>query len=180
MTRPPEAARVRPVSVPASAENAVCRLIRGLAGLPETNVLAFGFLLHLPWELWLFGSGSVMDSHVRDSGELPLALSLAALAHAAINLLAFWFIAAGVRTRSWIRSAGVDTLGVFVLSSVMFTLMAESLANGVFVEAEHLGALPSFVAPGQGVPSLLQSVVAPVLIVGILRRQLPRVREASS
>ena len=148
------------------------RAVLGLAAFPEVNVLGFGFLLHLPWELWLSGSGSGVDGHLRSSGELPLALSLAALAHAGINLLAFWFIAGLARSRRWPGSAGADAIGIFVLSSLVFTLVAESLVMGVLTQWEHPAALPTFAAPGLGLPSLLQGIVAPLLIAGILRRQL--------
>lgn len=37
-----------------------CRLVRAAPPLrrsPELTLLAFGFVLHLPWELWLVGVG---------------------------------------------------------------------------------------------------------------------------
>lgn len=147
------------------------RLIGQFGDLPETNVLIFGFLLHLPWELWLSGAGRGIDPHLLSSGELPLALSLAAVAHAGLDLLAFWFVAVGTRGRDWIRAPGIDTLGSFVLVSLLFTLIAESLLTGVFTGWEHLASLPTFVAPGLGYASLLQGLAVPLLIVAMVRRQ---------
>lgn len=145
---------------------------QSLTTLPELNLLAFGFLLHLPWELWLFEIGMSRESHLQTSGELPLALSIAAFAHAATNLIAFWFIAAVARTRAWIRVVDRDTGLMFVLSSGIFTLIFESLVMGVLTQWEHPALLPTFVAPGIELASVLQAIVTPVLIVAVLRRQL--------
>lgn len=145
---------------------------RSLTRLPELNLLAFGFLLHLPWELWLFEIGMSRESHLQTSGELPLALSLAAFAHAATNVIAFWFIAAVAGTRGWIGVADRGTGPMFVLSSGIFTLIFESLVMGVLTQWEHPSFLPTFVAPGIELASVLQAVVTPVLLVAVLRRQL--------
>lgn len=150
---------------------------QSLVALPELNLLAFGFLLHLPWELWLSGAGMTRDSHLLTSGELPLALSLAALMHAGINVAAFWFIAAGARTRGWIRAADRGAVLLFSFASVIFTLVVESLVIGVFTQWEHPALLPTFVAPGLELPSILQTVVTPLLMVAVVRRQLGSPRE---
>lgn len=150
----------------------VARAARALTGVPELNLLAFGFLLHLPWELWLSGIGTSGESHLQSSGELPLALSLAALAHAGINVAAFWFIAAGARTRRWIRAADRAAVLIFAGASVMFTLIVESLVIGVLTQWEHPAFLPTFIAPGIELPSVLQAAVTPLLMVAVVRRQL--------
>lgn len=149
-----------------------------LAVLPELNLLAFGSLLHLPWELWLAGSGTRGDPHLLTSGELGLALSLAALAHAGIGVAAFWFVAVGASGRTWIRAGGIETISVFVLTSLLFTLVAESLVTGVLTQWAHAALVPTFVAPGMGFPSLLQGVVTPILMAAIVRRQLGPLRGA--
>ena len=146
--------------------------VRYLARLPELNVLAFGFLLHLPWELWLSGAVMGAEAHLATSGELPLALSSAAVAHAAIGVAAFWFVAAFARSRGWIRTSGLDAIGIFVLASLLFTLIAESLVMGLLSRLEHPGFLPTFAAPGLGLPSLLQGIVSSSLIILLVRRQL--------
>lgn len=151
--------------------------VRSLATLPELNLLVAGFLLHLPWELWLTGIGTTGGSHLRTSGELPLALSLAALAHAGIGVLAFWFIAAGARTRRWILEADREAVLVFVLVSVVFTLIFESFVVGVVTRWEHPPLLPNFAAPGLALPSLLQTLVTPLLMLVVVRRQLRSPRE---
>lgn len=143
-----------------------------LSLLPELNLLAFGFLLHLPWELWLSGSGADVGAHLRNSGELPLALSLAALVHAGVGVGAFWFIAVGARSRNWIRVADYGAVLMFALASVVFTLIVESLVIGVLTWWEHPAFLPTFVAPGLEFPSVLQAVVTPLLILAVVRRQL--------
>lgn len=155
--------------------------MRALTGLPELNLLAFGFLLHLPWELWLSGAETSGDSHLATSGELPLALSLAALAHAAIGVIAFWFVAACARNRSWIRTTGAGGTGIFVLASLLLTMIGESVVMGLLTQFEHPRLLPTFVARGLGFPSLLQGVVSPLLMIAVVRRQLGwPVEEASA
>lgn len=143
-----------------------------LAAAPEFNLLGFGFLLHLPWELWLSAAGSGLDGHLATSGELPLALSLASLAHAALDVVAYWFVAATFRSRQWIRSPRIDSIGLFVISSFLFTMIAESVVMGIFTGLEHAAALPAAVEPGLGFPSVLQGVISPLLILAIVRRQL--------
>lgn len=143
-----------------------------LARLPELNVLGFGFLLHLPWELWLSGAVMDVDSHLATFGELPLALSSAAVAHAALGVAAFWFVAAFARSRNWIQTPGMDAIGIYVFASLLFTLIAESLVMGLLSQLEHPGFLPTFAAPGLGLPSLLQGIVSSSLIVLLVRRQL--------
>ena len=140
--------------------------------LPELNLLAFGFLLHLPWELWLSGFGADVAAHLRSSGELPLALSLAALVHAGVGVAAFWFIAVAVRTRNWIRVADYGAVLMFGLASVVFTMIVESFVIGVLTWWEHPALLPTFVAPGIELPSVLQAVVTPLLTIAVVRRQL--------
>lgn len=152
-------------------------VVSPLASLPELNLLAFGFLLHLPWELWLSGVGADGGWHLWTSGELPLALSLAALAHAGVSLAAFWFVAVGARTRNWIRAADLGAAFLFALVSMVFTLIVESLVMGVLTQWEHPAYLPTFVAPGLELPSVLQSVVTPLLTVAVVRRQLRPSRE---
>ena len=150
---------------------------QSLVALPELNLLAFGFLLHLPWELWLSGSGPDVGAHLRTSGELPLALSLAALVHAGVGVAAFWFIAVVARSRKWIRVADCGAVLMFALASVVFTLIVESLVIGVLTQWEHPAFLPTFVAPGIELPSVLQAVVTPLLIAAVVRRQLRPSRE---
>ena len=143
-----------------------------LAAAPEINLLGFGYLLHLPWELWLSAAGSGIDAHLAASGELPLALSVASLAHAALDLVAYWFVAATYGSRQWIHRPRIDSVGIFVISSFLFTMIAESVVMGVFAGLEHAAALPTAVDPGLGFSSVLQGFVSPLLIVAIVRRQL--------
>ena len=61
---------------------------------------------------------------------------------------------------------------VFVLAALVFTVIGESAATGVLTEWEHVGSLPTLVAPGLGLASLLEVVTVPFATVWITGRQL--------
>jgi hypothetical protein len=140
--------------------------------VPELNILFFAFLLFLPWELWLSASSLRSDGHALAS-EVAWMSTLASLGHAAISVLAFWVVAGGTPTaRGWIRAPRPSTVLVFVLAALVFTVIGESAATGVLTEWEHVGSLPTLVAPGLGLASLLEVVTVPFATVWITGRQL--------
>lgn len=148
----------------------LAKLASRLLATPEVNVVGFGFLLHTPWELWLTGRGP--SSHLAVTGELAAAISVAAAVHAAIALVAFWIVAGAGGGRRWVRSSSREGATVFVFASVLLTLIVESLATGVLTGWEHATFIPTVVEPGLAYASLGQFVTVPLLLLGILTRQL--------
>lgn len=145
---------------------------RRLLDLPEINVLFFAFVLFLPWELWLSAASLRSDGHGVPE-EVAWMSTLASLGHAAVSVLAFWVVAGGTPAgRGWIRPPRPSSVLVFVLSALVFTVIGESAATGVLTGWEHAGSLPTLVAPGLGLASLLEVVAVPIATAWVVGRQL--------
>lgn len=96
----------------------------------------------------------------------------ATLGDVVIALVAFWSTAAVARSRLWFlapaRIAWVTYLAVGVLLTVSF----EWLATGVLQRWNYTAAMPRLPRTPIGLLPLLQWIVLPPLVIGIVRRQI--------
>mgnify|MGYP001576796075 CR=1 FL=1 len=137
---------------------------------PETNVVLFAFLLNLPWEIWQIPLFKGVASLAHWDGVIMC--TRAAVGDAVITLLAFWLVAATVRSRGWIRRPTAVTLGTFVAVGVVATVVLEYWATQVGGRWQYAEAMPRLPLLGTGLAPLLQWLLLPPLVVWLVRRQI--------
>ena len=130
----------------------------------------FAFLLHFVWEMWQipFFTATSSDSHWVG----VVACTRATVGDAAISLVAFWFVAAVARSRSWILDSSPSQVGTFVAVGVVITIMLESLATGPLKRWSYTSLMPLLPVLGTGIVPLLQWILLPPLTIWFVRRQL--------
>ena len=133
-------------------------------------MLGFGFLLHLPWEVWLALVSRQPDPHLVTTGELPIALALEAMSRAGLGVIGFWIVAGVNDSREWIEAGGSDELRLYLVACVVLTLIMESLAPGRMTDWRHPGSLAILASPGQALLAVLQIVTVPLVLVLAVRR----------
>lgn len=140
-----------------------------LLALPEGNLLVFGLLLHYPWEFLqvpLF-AGLAEAPH----WEAVKFCSGAALGDAALTVVAYW-LAAMVAGRRWIVELPGRAVAVYLAAGLIATVSLEWVNAEVLGRWEYAGAMPTLPVLGTGLAPLVQWLVLPVLVLGIVRRQL--------
>lgn len=148
-----------------------------LLGLPEANLFVFGFLVHYPWELLqtpLFG-------HLAQAPHWQGVkfCSAAALGDAVLTVVAYW-CAAALDGRDWIRRLPRRAIAVYLLAGVVATVALEWLNTSVLDRWEYGAAMPTLPLLGTGLSPLLQWIVLPPLVLGIVHRQIQGGRSTGS
>ena len=85
-------------------------------------------------------------------------------------LTAFWVVAAALRSRGWIQEPSRRAVLGFVGVGVLITITFEWIATEILHRWAYAPSMP--VLLGTGLLPVLQWVVLPPLIVGLVRRQL--------
>lgn len=153
------------------AKRGVERLERALR-LPELHLFAFAFLLHFPLELWMMGSTLPADPHAVARGEVAKICTVGATAHALVTVVAFWIVSVAGRSRGWVRAPLLFELAIFTLVSAVFAALAEAAAGLMLEEWAHTGTVTTFGKGGLAIPTMLQGIVAPLVTVWLVNRQL--------
>lgn len=136
---------------------------------PEFNVVAFAFLLNLPWEVW-------QVPFFRGMAEQPhwigvKACTLATFGDAGIALIAFWATAFFARTRHWLTQPGRLDTALFIGVGIVATILMEALGTGVLDRWTYSDAMPRLPVIGTGMAPLLQWLVIPPLVLWFVGRQ---------
>lgn len=137
--------------------------------LPEANLFVFGFLVHYPWEFLqvpLF-AGFAEAPH----WEAVKFCSGAALGDAVLTVVAYW-VAAGVGGRRWIAELPRRAVTLYLATGLVVTVALEWLNAGALGRWEYSPAMPTLPLLGTGLSPLAQWLVLPLLVLGIVRRQL--------
>ena len=137
--------------------------------LPEANLFVFGFLVHYPWEFLqvpLF-AGLAEAPH----WEGVKFCSGAALGDAALTVVAYW-LAAMVAGRRWIVEIPGRAVAVYLATGLIATVSLEWVNAEVLGRWEYAGAMPTLPLLGTGLSPLAQWILLPLLVLGIVRRQL--------
>lgn len=125
----------------------------------------FAYLLNFSWEFLqapLF-QGMADAPH----WEAVKMCTRATLGDAAITVVAFWAVAAVVRSRSWILNPTRWSLLGFIAVGVAITAVLERLDRWVYADI-----MPIVPMLGIGLAPFLQWVLLPPLVVWFVRRQL--------
>lgn len=136
----------------------------------EPNVLLFGFLLNLPWELLQIPFFTGMPSIAHWDGVIQCVA--AAAGDAVILLVAFWATACLRRTREWISRPTLKAIAVFVALGIIVTIVLEWWATGDSGRWTYAETMPTIPWLGTGVLPLLQWLLIPPLVVWLVRRQI--------
>lgn len=144
--------------------------ISGFLRQPEPNVLLFGFLLNLPWELLQIPFFTGMPSIAHWEGVIQCVA--AAAGDAAILLAAFWATACLRRTRKWILQPSLKAAVVFVALGIVVTIILEWWATGDSGRWTYAETMPTIPGLGTGVLPLLQWLLIPPIVVWLVRRQI--------
>lgn len=142
----------------------------GILRQPEPNVLLFGFLLNLPWELLQIPFYAGMQS--LPHGEGVLLCAGAAAGDAAILLAAFWCTAMLVRSRSWIAHPSWLALACFIGAGQLATVIIEQWATQAWDRWSYAESMPTVPVIGTGLLPVLQWLLLPLLVVWLARRQM--------
>lgn len=136
---------------------------------PEPNLLLFGFLLNLPWELLQIPFFAGMSSLAHWDG--VMLCTRAAAGDALISLVAFWMVASWRRSRTWLARTGWRECVAFVAPGLVATIAFEwwAIRVGRWAYAESMPAMPWLQT---GLLPLLQWLLIPPLLLWIVRRQI--------
>ena len=141
----------------------------GFLRQPEPNVLLFGFLLNLPWELLQIPFFAGMPSAVHWNGVIQC--MRAAAGDALILLGAFWAAACLQRTRQWRMQPPLGTFLAFISAGMVMTLALEWWATRISGRWAYAETMPTIPVLGTGVLPLLQWLLIPPIVVWVVRRQ---------
>lgn len=144
--------------------------ISGFLRQPEPNVLLFGFLLNLPWELLQVPFFAGMPSIAHWDGVIQCVT--AAAGDAVILLAAFWATACLWRARMWITQPSLNATVAFVAMGIAVTIALEWWATGDSGRWTYAKTMPTIPGLGTGVLPLLQWLLIPPLVVWLVRRQI--------
>lgn len=137
---------------------------------PEVHILVFAFLLNFPWELGQvpFFAGMAGATH----WAATKVCAMAAVGDAAVTLTAYWAVAAGARSRQWVRTPTFHQLLVLVIAGLLITSVVEHLATRYWTWWSYSAAMPVFPGLEIGLLPLLQWLILPPIVVWFVRRQL--------
>lgn len=137
---------------------------------PEPNLLLFGFLLNLPWELLQIPFFSGMSSVTHWDGVIQC--TRAAAGDALISLAAYWVVAGLWRSRNWIVQPALRPSVTFIAVGIAVTVAFEWWATqqaGRWTYAESMPRIPWLQT---GLLPLLQWLLIPPILLWMVRRQI--------
>jgi hypothetical protein len=164
--------------LPAQRRNEPPVKLRSILDVLELNVAIFALLLNFPWEF-------LQAPLFKDMASAPhwaavKVCGLSTLGDALIALVAFWSVAATVRSRRWILRPTPRQVAGFVAVGLVITVLAERLGTGLLHRWAYAPAMPVIPVLGVGLSPILQWVALPLALVWFVRRQLSQVPSASS
>jgi hypothetical protein len=144
--------------------------LRSILDVLELNVAIFALLLNFPWEFLQAPLFKNMVSAPHWSA--VKACGLATLGDAMIALVAFWSVAAVVRSRRWILQPTPRQIAGFVGVGLLITVVAERLGTGPLHRWAYAPAMPVMPILGVGLSPILQWLALPLTLTWFVRRQL--------
>ena len=152
--------------------HALGRHLSAITWLPEVNVALFALLLNFPWEFIqapLF-EGMATAPH----WQAVKGCARAALGDAVIALIAYWSIAVPCANRDWIANPKTPQVLAFLAVGMLITAGIEWLAvRGLWMTPwAYATAMPVLPGLGIGLAPFLQWLVLPLMLIGIVGRQL--------
>jgi hypothetical protein len=142
---------------------------RAFFDLPEFNVVIFGFLLSLPWEMLQapFYAGMTTAPH----WPAVKFCTLAAIGDAFIMLIAFWSVALGAQSRRWMVAPTRSQVLVFLALGLAATLSIEHIATNAPWGWRYSPLMPVEPLLGIALEPVLMWVALPLLLLWFVKRQ---------
>jgi hypothetical protein len=153
------------------------RALGRLLDLPELNVWFFAFLVNYPWEFLQAPWYQAMSEMAHWEG--VKLCSWAAVGDGLLAVVAFLAVAL-FRSRAWLRRPDLGTIAGFTAVGLALTLAVEWLATEVWGRWSYGPGMAMVPLLGTGLAPVLQWLVLPPLVVGIVARQLGRGRDHGS
>ncbi len=143
--------------------------------MPEFNVVIFGFLLSLPWEMLQvpFYAGMTTAPH----WPAVKFCTLAAIGDAFIMLIAFWVVAFGAQSRRWMVAPTRSQILVFLALGLAATLSIEHIATHAPWGWRYAPLMPVEPLLGIALEPVLMWVLVPLLLLWFVKRQRPPLAE---
>jgi hypothetical protein len=137
--------------------------------MPEFNVVIFGFLLSLPWEMLQvpFYAGMMTAPH------WPAVefCTLAAIVDAFIMLMAYWGVAFSAQSRRWMSAPTRSQVLVFLALGLAVTVLIEHIATHAPWGWRYSPLMPVEPLLGIALEPVLMWVIVPLLLLWFVKRQ---------
>ncbi|MGB3755651.1 MAG: hypothetical protein WBA07_04665 [Rivularia sp. (in: cyanobacteria)] len=89
-----------------------------------------------------------------------------------IALTGFWTVAFFSKSRCWFRQPKWWQLSIFILVSLVITIIFEKLATGVLNRWEYADIMPTLPVLGTGLTPIIQWIIIPLIIIWFVKRQV--------
>ncbi|MEA5594080.1 hypothetical protein [Rivularia sp. UHCC 0363] len=142
---------------------------RSWLNLPELNIAIFAFLLNFLWEVQQMPFFQLSDL---SCWERTRNCTLATFGDVLIALTGFWTVAFFSKSRYWFRQPKWWQLSIFILVSLVITVIFERLATGVLNRWEYADIMPILPVLDTGLTPILQWIIMPLIIVWFVKRQV--------
>lgn len=137
--------------------------------MPEFNVVVFGFLLSLPWEMLQvpFYAGMTTAPH----WPAVQFCTLAAIGDAIIMLIAFSSVAYSAQSRNWILAPTLPQVVAFLAIGLVTTLLIEHIATRATWGWRYSHLMPVEPLLDVALVPVLMWVIVPLLLLWFVKRQ---------
>ena len=136
----------------------------------ELNIFLFGFMLNFIWEMLqmplfsFYQEASVIG--------INIACLQASVGDAIMLVIAYWLLAALLKSREWIFHLNSKRMAMFLVPGIVFTILAEALAIGPLHRWEYAEIMPTLPYLGTGLVPIAQWLILPPLVLWIVKRRL--------
>lgn len=136
----------------------------------ELNFLLFGFMINFVWKMIqmpLFKypkEASLIESSV--------ACIQASARDAMMLVIAFWILAALLKSREWIFHLDFYRIVLFLVPGIVFTVLFEALATGPLHRWEYGDLMPTLPVLGAGLAPIAQWLIIPPFVLWVVRRRI--------
>jgi hypothetical protein len=140
-----------------------------IVDLPEFNIVVFGFLLTLPWEMLQVPFYAAMMT----APHWPAVkfCTVATVGDAVIMLFAFWGVAIGARSRRWIVAPTRPQVAAFIALGLAATLLIEQLATRAPWGWRYSALMPVDPLLGIALVPVLMWLIVPLVVLWFVKRQ---------
>lgn len=138
-------------------------------GVPEINIVIFGFLLNFVWEILQVPLFAEMKEKQHWDG--VRVCTIATFGDIAILLIAYWLVAS-FRGRDWIVKTKGRAVTSFVGISLVLSVLIEVVMTRYLHHYSYAPNMPIIPGIGVGLSPFLQWLTLPPLLLWFVHRQL--------